>query len=171
MEEQSIIVALGSNLGNRFSILENAKSQIEDRIGEITLESSWYCSEPIGFDSNEEFLNGCIQVITKLSPEETLKELMLIESELGRVRSNIQGYESRPIDLDIILFGELIIHSETLEIPHPRYHQRKFVLEPLTEIQPSLIDPICKLTMSQLLKNCVDKSFLSIYVQPSSPKA
>lgn len=157
MPEFSYIV-LGSNMGDKFTLLNNAIEIIECRCGKVIKKSSLYESEPWGFVSDENFVNRAICVETELSSHDLLKELLQIESELGRVRKENQvGYASRPIDLDIIYYGDMINNDDFLTLPHPRMHQRNFVLMPLCEIAPDFIHPVFKVANKTLLERCDDE--------------
>ena len=145
-----IILALGSNLGNREDHLSKSISLIEKKIGAVTKISKYFENDPVGFDSTNTFINLCIKVETSKEPLEILKEVRSIEKSLGRKKTKIE-YEDRPLDIDIILFNDLVITSEDLIIPHPRYTSRPFVLVPMCEIG-EYIDPIVFLTCKQLLK-------------------
>lgn len=150
-------LSLGSNLGNRCEHLKNAKDKIQEQIGEIIGESSVYENPPNGFQAETDFLNMCIKVSTQKSPFELLHALKSIETELGRVNPTSNGYASRCIDIDIIFFGERIIVSEQLIIPHTKFRERNFVLVPLNELSPNTIDPITHLTIALLLENSLDE--------------
>ncbi|RCL76761.1 MAG: 2-amino-4-hydroxy-6-hydroxymethyldihydropteridine diphosphokinase [Flavobacteriales bacterium] len=145
-----IILALGSNLGNREENLSNSISLIGKKIGEVTKISKYFENDPVGFDSKNKFINLCIKVETTKKPLEILKELKSIEKSLGRIWTN-KEYEDRPLDIDIILFNDFIMTSEDLIIPHPRYTSRPFVLVPMCGIG-DYIDPKVFLTCKQLLK-------------------
>ena len=100
---------------------------------------------------------------TDLSPEVLLSQILNIEKELGRVRGVLkEGYESREIDIDILLYDNLVNDSEILSIPHPRMHLRKFVLEPLMEIAPNIVHPLFGKTIKELNKICPDKSIVKM---------
>ena len=151
-------ILLGSNLGDREAILESAVDMIEERCGSVVLMSSLYESEPWGFETENLFLNQAIGVETSLSPHDLLSELLQIEAELGRVRQeNHQGYESRPIDLDVIYYDDMVIADEELIVPHPSMHKRRFVLEPLCEIAPDFIHPLFRESNRELLARCEDR--------------
>ena len=145
-----IILALGSNLGNREDNLSKSISLIGKKIGKVTKISKYFENDPVGFDSTNTFINICIKVETTKEPLEILNELKSIEKSLGRQRTK-KEYEDRPLDIDIILFNENITRSEELIIPHPRYTSRPFVLLPMCEIG-DYIDPNVFLTCKQLLK-------------------
>ncbi len=151
-------ILLGSNLGDREAIFESAIDMIEERCGSVVMMSSLYESEPWGFETENLFLNQAIGVETSLEPHDLLKELLQIEAELGRVRlENHVGYESRPIDLDVIYYDDLVIADEELIVPHPRLHQRRFVLTPLCDIAPDFIHPLFKESNRELLARCEDR--------------
>ena len=157
-------VLLGSNMGDRTSILEEARNMIEARCGKIIKKSSLYESEPWGFDTDQNFINQAICIETKLSAHDLLKELLNIESELGRVRNKNQiGYASRPIDLDVIYYGNMINDDNDLVLPHPRLHLRRFVLEPLCEISSDFIHPVFNVTNKELLDRCEDEGIVVRY--------
>lgn len=157
-------ILLGSNMGDREVVLDNAIKEIEKRCGRIVNKSSLYESEPWGFDTDLYFLNQAIAVETELEPHDLLKELLTIEAELGRRRNeNHIGYESRPIDLDIIYIDDMINEDEDLILPHPRMHLRRFVLAPLSEISPDFVHPILRESNSTLLDRCEDQSEVRLY--------
>lgn len=150
-------ILLGSNMGNREELLSEAIELIELRCGKVVLKSSLYESEPWGFDAEIYFLNQSIAIESILSPHDLLNELLAIEAELGRKRKeNHVGYESRPIDLDIIYYDDIINNDEDLILPHPRLHLRRFVLMPLCEIAPDFIHPVFKESNKELLERCED---------------
>ena len=150
-----IIILLGSNIGDRLSILEEASLQIGSRIGNPLISSSIFETEPWGFKHENYFLNQVIGLKTNLSPHMLLTELLRIEKEMGRERSK-EGYQARTIDLDILFYNDLIISENNLEIPHPRLHERRFTLLPLNEILPDYIHPVLKKSVSSLLNECND---------------
>lgn len=157
-------ILLGSNMGNREELLNDAIVMIESRCGKVVLKSSLYESEPWGFDADVYFLNQAIAIESVLSPHDLLKELLTIEAELGRKRKeNHIGYESRPIDLDIIYYDDIINNDEDLILPHPRLHLRRFVLMPLCEIAPDFVHPVLKETNLSLLEKCEDHSEITLY--------
>ena len=128
-----VVLALGSNIGDKVQNIEAAYTLIANEIGIITKKSSFLKNTSVGFESQNEFVNTCIKIETKLSCNDVLKSLQSIEKRMGRVKTtNI--YEDRIIDIDIIFFGDLIINQPNLKIPHPRYHERSFVLQPLKEL-------------------------------------
>ena len=128
-----VVLALGSNIGDKVQNIEAAYTLIANEIGIITKKSSFLKNPSVGFESQNEFVNTCIKVETKLSCNDVLKSLQSIEKRMGRVKTT-HIYEDRIIDIDIIFFGDLIINQPNLKILHPRYHERSFVLQPLKEL-------------------------------------
>lgn len=156
---ETIVLALGSNLGDRSGTIEDAYYKIEKRCGRIVRRSSMYETAPEGFISDDLFLNSAIIIQSELDALSLLAELNSIESELGRKRAESGEYISRTIDIDIIFYGGEIIHSPELTIPHPRFRERLFVLEPINEIAAEWKDPISGLSINllyQYLKNRSD---------------
>jgi 2-amino-4-hydroxy-6-hydroxymethyldihydropteridine diphosphokinase len=129
-----VVIALGSNLGNREENIELAVAEL-NKIIDVTHLSTLYETDPVGGPQQPDYLNAVLIGESELAPRELLKAALSIESELGRVREVHWG--ARTIDIDLIVLGELLISSPELEIPHPRAHQRAFVLEPWLEIDPS----------------------------------
>lgn len=156
-----VYIALGSNKGDRLKHLQEAVDLIFQHIGNIQIISKVYNSEAIGFgseDSADDFLNCCAIVETKLSPEDTMKTLLTIESQLGRIRNLNSGYESRTIDLDIVFYDDLIMDTKLLRVPHLKMRERRFVLQPLNDIASTLKHPTLKKTVSELFDECPDIS-------------
>lgn len=148
----TVYISLGSNLGDRHKIIEDAIVAIEREIGPVCRRSSLIETEPVGFISEHLFLNQVIEVSTILSPEELLQRTQDIERGLGRIQKSVDGgYQDRTCDLDIILYDDLVLSSDILKIPHPRFRHRRFVLIPLSEIAPEVIDPVSGKTISELL--------------------
>lgn len=115
--------------------------------------SSAYITEPWGFEADEWFLNELLVVETDLEPDDLMDRLLEIETELGRVRHpEIPGYQSRTIDLDILYYGDRVIDTEKVTIPHPLLHLREFALKPLCEVIPDFIHPVFHLSQTQLLE-------------------
>lgn len=115
--------------------------------------SSAYTTEPWGFEAEEWFLNELLVVETELEPDVLMDTLLEIEKELGRVRHPGQkGYSSRMVDLDILYYGDRIVNTEKVTIPHPLLHQRKFALMPLCEIIPDFLHPVFNVSQTQLLE-------------------
>ncbi len=136
-----IYLGLGSNLGNREHNIKKAYAGIEEHIGNIVKSSSVYETEPWGFMARNAFLNTVSEVETKLTPSGLLDAILMIETLLGRIREEVQ-YSSRVIDIDILLYDDLIVDEVNLKIPHPHLHKRMFVLVPFCEIAPDAIHPV-----------------------------
>ena len=128
-------LSLGSNLGDRKQLLHTAINEIAERVGRVEAISSCIETEPVGFDSVHLFLNMTVRVTTELNPYELLKVLKQLERDLGRTRKSHDGvHYDRTIDIDILLYDNLEVNSEELQIPHPRMWERDFVMRPLKEI-------------------------------------
>ncbi len=167
-----LYLLIGGNQGNRQQIINNATNLIQQRIGFVAVSSHIYETEPWGDfqDPNTQpFLNIALLVHTNLTPLQALSSALLIEKELGRQRidlpssSNLRTYSSRPIDIDLIFFGNLVINTPTLTLPHPRMHLRRFVLKPLCDIAPDYIHPLFNKTLNTLLSECTDPCSCSCY--------
>ena len=147
-----IFLALGSNLGEKEKNIEAAYEKIEERIGKIVSTSAFYITEPQGFDSHNLFVNSACEVVSKLSIYKVFSITQSIEKEIGRLKkSNSEIYTDRIIDIDIILYDDLILQTPELIVPHPRFYLRLFVLMPMEEIAPDIIHPILKKNISELL--------------------
>ena len=151
----SAYIGIGSNLGEK---QENCLEAVE-RMGKmldcrITGRSDWYLTKPVGVEDQDWFVNGVASLTTEISPQVLLRRVMDIEADMGRVRRERWG--PRIIDLDILLFGQEIIHEKNLKVPHPLMHLRRFVLEPLAELVPDLIHPSLGLSMMELLRRLPD---------------
>ncbi len=143
-------VGIGSNLGDKIDQCQKAISEILAIHGHrLIAQSSFYKTRPVGFLAQDWFINGVIQIETNLEPLELLRKLKEIERKMGRKETVRWG--PRLIDLDLLLYDDLEMKTEELEIPHPRLKERQFVLIPLVEISPNLIHPTFKKTMKELL--------------------
>ncbi|MBO7119723.1 MAG: 2-amino-4-hydroxy-6-hydroxymethyldihydropteridine diphosphokinase [Bacteroidaceae bacterium] len=137
-EREKLYLSLGSNLGDRAQNLRRAIALIEERVGAVQRVSSFIETEPWGFESEHPFLNAACLVLTTLSPIECLEATQQIERELGRKKKSKNGkYHDRPIDIDLLMYGDQTISTPRLTIPHPRMQERDFVMIPLREILPS----------------------------------
>ena len=151
-----IYLLLGSNQGDKIALLKKACKEIAVHIGTIKIFSSFYESEPWGFEADEWFVNQVLQVETILTPEELLTAVQQIEQQLGRVRRQSASYESRAIDIDILFYDMLALQTKELVIPHPRIQERHFTLLPLTEIAPTFRHPLLQKNIATLLHESGD---------------
>ena len=147
------IIGLGSNIGKREQIIMQAIALIGERIGTVEAQSSMYQTQAEGFESDNLFMNAVITVRSALEPHEALSRTHQIELDLGcSTHRNADGsYCDRSLDIDLIACDDMVCHDDTLTLPHPRMHMRRFVLEPLCEIAPQWLHPILHRTASELL--------------------
>jgi 2-amino-4-hydroxy-6-hydroxymethyldihydropteridine diphosphokinase len=150
-----LYILLGGNLGDKQKVFSEARVRLNQQVGSITNQSAIYETEPWGFESDDIFWNQVLEISTSFSPEEVLQQTQQIERELGRIRKTNQ-YDSRTIDIDILFYGDQIIQTENLIVPHPRIQERKFALVPLCEIASELIHPVFLKCIQQLLDECTD---------------
>jgi 2-amino-4-hydroxy-6-hydroxymethyldihydropteridine diphosphokinase len=149
--EHIVYLALGSNLGVRSANLKNAINNLTPQMN-VKAKSNVYETPAWGFEDQPPFLNQVVKVETYMEPEALLLHLKRLESVLGRVPTFQNG--PRLIDIDILFFDDLILDSPIVQIPHPRVHERAFVLVPLNDISPELIHPILQKPVSELLLSC-----------------
>lgn len=158
----NVYISLGSNIGDRKKYLQEALNAVSQRIGDVQCISSIYETPSWGFQAGA-FYNACLWVKTDLSAQEVLDKLLCIERELGRVRyANHIGYQSRTIDLDILLYDDMVLKTNDLTIPHLQIPNRKFVLFPLNEIASDLIHPVLKKSVKTLLDQTSDTSQINV---------
>ncbi len=144
-----VYLGLGSNVGDSEAILQSALAKLNGPDLKLLHVSSLYETEPIGVREQRWFLNLVAEFETDLFPKQLLFRIQKVESELGRRRTVRNG--PRTIDVDILLYGNFVISTEELEIPHPRYRERRFTLAPLAELNPALRDPVTGKTVSDML--------------------
>ena len=157
------LILIGSNQGQRELTISQSIKMLAERCGEVFLLSSLYETEPWGFIAEQNFLNQVVALDTEMNPYDLLRELLMIEKELGRKRHDVEGYESRPIDLDILYYDDIIINDEDLILPHPRLHKRRFALMPLCDIAADFIHPVFNRSNRKLLNECEDTSEVKLY--------
>lgn len=144
-------LALGSNLGDCRTILENALELLDKTPGIKLLSCShWYQTTPIG-PPQPDYINGCALLQVQVTPQQLLQTLLAIEAKFGRIRKERWG--ARTLDLDLLLFENLILDTPTLQLPHPRMRERAFVLVPLAEIAPDWIEPVTGIAIAKLAQN------------------
>ncbi|MEL6556019.1 MAG: 2-amino-4-hydroxy-6-hydroxymethyldihydropteridine diphosphokinase [Cyanobacteria bacterium J06621_11] len=152
-------IALGSNLGHSEQILTNAITVIDQRPGvHVSARSHFYKTAPVG-PPQPDYINACITVETNLSARALLQRLLSIEGQFGRIRKERWG--ARSLDLDLIFYGDRIIDAPKLSVPHPRLHERAFVLIPLMDIAPQWQHPVMKRTVKQLTEQLSDQNLLT----------
>lgn len=152
-----VYIALGSNKGDRLKHLQDAVDLIFKQIGKVNIISKVYNTPALGFESDD-FLNTCLLIETPLEAQDVLQQLLQIETQLGRQRTESSGYEARTIDLDVLFFNDEIIENKDLVVPHKELHKRKFVLQPLFDIAPKYQHPVYQKSITELLQDCDDKS-------------
>ncbi len=156
MQKRLAFIGLGSNLGDRSGNLARAIQGLKSRGLDTALCSSDYRTDPVEVIDQEEFINKVVGCETDLAPERILEACLAVEERMGRVRTRDKG--PRVIDLDVLLCGSDIRCMESLKVPHPKMHLRRFVLVPLVEISPAAWHPILKTTAVRLLESCPDRS-------------
>jgi len=156
-----VFVGLGANVGDREQNLLAARRGLEDRGFRVTAMSSLYHTEPVDAPPQEWFLNAVAGGETALSPEALLRACLDTERKLGRVRDVPRG--PRTIDLDLLLYGDVVREGPGLVVPHPRMHERRFVLVPLAEIAPGARHPVLGLTTAEMLRRCPDRAQVRLH--------
>jgi len=150
-------VSIGSNLGNK---IENCRKGIDALLADgqsiLVKSSSFYRTSPVDYEEQDWFVNLVIKIKTDLEPVDLLDKMKEIEAAAGRKASTVR-FGPRVLDLDIIFFGDRIIQTAKLEVPHPRMHKRRFVLKPICDIEPSMVHPLLGKDMRFLLDGLEDK--------------
>ena len=153
-----VIIGLGSNLSDRFAALSRALTLLKEEAGDIVAASSVWETEPWGFDAEDKFLNMVAVLETCRQPRQLMQLFRSIEGRMGRKRSGGGRYQSRIIDIDILLWQDRVISMPGLEVPHPKLADRRFVLEPLNEVAPDAVHPVTGLTVKEMHDLCADNS-------------
>ncbi len=151
--DHTAYLSIGSNLGDKFGHCRNAMSTIEKNgVGKIVAQSLFYATEPVDYKDQDWFLNAALKLITPLDPRALLEKLQQIQSAGGRKNNGIR-FGPRVIDLDIIFYDNSVFEDVRLVIPHPRMHKRRFVLQPICDIDPQVVHPVLGKTVDELLGN------------------
>lgn len=167
-KQHQILVSIGSNVGNRLENLTQAIHLVNEQVASVVKVSPLYETPAWGFESAA-FYNGVVVLHSYKSPQKILAQLLKIEKQMGRVRTQDQGYQARIIDLDIISYDEEQLTTETLQIPHPQLQHRNFVLLPLKDIVPNWVHPVLKKSVAELLATTIDTSVCTKVHQLVSP--
>jgi 2-amino-4-hydroxy-6-hydroxymethyldihydropteridine diphosphokinase len=145
----TVYLSLGSNVGDRAAWLRAALEAMPGAGVRVLRVSPVYETEPVDYTDQPRFLNLAVEAETELCPEELLSRTAAIEQQLGRLRDVPKG--PRTLDIDILLYGDSVLSSERLQIPHPRMHERAFVLQPLADLAPDLLHPVLHQSVRQIL--------------------
>jgi 2-amino-4-hydroxy-6-hydroxymethyldihydropteridine diphosphokinase len=164
IQRVGIYLGLGSNIGDREDNLRHALSALKASEVLPCRSAALYSTEPRDFENQPWFLNTVVEVLTSLEPQYLLQACLALETSAGRIRTIPSG--PRAIDIDILLYDEVIVTAEGLRIPHPRFRERRFVLVPLVELAPEAVDPVSGRTMRQLLDVCSDTGVVQHYGDP-----
>lgn len=156
--KKRVFLSLGSNLGDRKAYLDRALEELPGAGVEVLRVSPMYESEPVDYAAQPWFLNCVVEAATEAMPLQLLHRLQQIENRLGRRRGTQIRRGPRTIDIDILLYGNQVISTSTLTVPHPRMTQRRFVLEPLRELSPDLRHPVSRRTVGELLSEASGQS-------------
>ena len=149
-------IGVGSNLGDKINNCLEAVVRIDEISGcRVTAQSDFYRTQPVGVKGQDWYVNGVIVLSADIPAQDLLKGLLAIEVDMGRERK--KKWDSRIIDLDILLFGEEVISEKGLQVPHPLMHSRRFVLAPMVSLAPDLIHPVLGKSMAELLVDSPEK--------------
>jgi 2-amino-4-hydroxy-6-hydroxymethyldihydropteridine diphosphokinase len=160
----AVFVALGTNLGDREKNLARGVAGLAERGVRVTRASSVYETEPVGGPAQGAYLNAVVQADTMLDAAAVLASCLDVERAVGRKRGVANA--PRTLDLDLLLYGSLVVRTKGLTVPHPRMHERRFVLAPLMEIAPDARHPVLGLTVAEMSALCPDRSAVAIYAPP-----
>ena len=149
-----VVLALGANLGDRIATIRRAIAMLSDSVLHDVRASAMYETEPVGYTDQPSFINMAITGVTTLPASELYHRCKAIELDLGRTPR--AKWHEREIDIDVVLYGENVVHEADLMIPHPRMHERRFVLQPCADIAPAMLHPILHRRVDDLLKDCTD---------------
>lgn len=156
MEKHIAFISVGSNMGDKIENCTNGIAALaQSEISTLIKQSKFYFTEPVDYKDQDWFVNSMVKIETVLDPFQLFYKLQSIQQDAGRIHDAIR-YGPRILDLDIILFDDMVINSSKLIIPHPRMHKRCFVLKPFCDIDPKIVHPVLKKDMQYLLDNLDD---------------
>ncbi len=159
-----VYLSLGSNMGDRLGYLQQATSILAAHKDiNIVSTSSFYETEPWQMESKNWFVNAVVQISTTLSPEALLDETQRIEVQLGRTKNSAKDYADRTVDIDLLFYDDLIMHTGELTVPHPLMHKRAFMLVPMLEIAQDYVHPLFKKTISALYDELENPEMVYLY--------
>ncbi|WP_348813360.1 2-amino-4-hydroxy-6-hydroxymethyldihydropteridine diphosphokinase [Flavobacterium maritimum] len=166
--QHQVVLSIGSNQGNRLENIERCLQLIHLEIGTVIRVSRLYETPSWGFDS-EAFYNCALVLHTFSAPNKILSQVLKIEKKMGRIRTDAQGYQSRVIDIDLIVFDDQVIDSEKLQVPHPLMQNRKFVLLPIQDLNLNWVHPVLNKSIDELLEITPDASICKVVRSLNSP--
>jgi deoxyguanosine kinase len=166
--QHQVVLSIGSNQGNRLENIESCINLIHQEIGTVIQVSKLYETPAWGFESDA-FYNCALLMHSSSSAQKILNEVLKVEKQLGRIRTGQQGYQSRIIDVDLIVFDDQIIETEKLQIPHPLMQNRKFVLLPMQDLRLNWIHPVLRKTVSELIAMTPDDSVCTVVHKLKNP--
>ena len=150
-------ISVGSNLGNKLENCRQGIQSLTEHNVRIVAQSNLYQTEPVDYKDQGWFINFAVKIETDLDPFQLMERIQTIQRKAGRIHDEIR-FGPRILDLDIILYDEVVIHSPQLIVPHPRMHERRFVLQPLCDIDPTIIHPVLRMEVQSLLNTLDEKT-------------
>lgn len=155
-QKHAVYISIGSNIGNKLKNCQNGiAALIKPGLSLLRKQSPFYSTEPVDYKNQDWFINAVIKIQSIFDPYQLLSEIQSIQQGVGRISDPVR-YGPRVLDLDILLYDDLVINSSGLVIPHPRMHKRRFVLKPICDIDPKVVHPVLKKDMRHLLANLGD---------------
>ena len=155
-QKHAVYISIGSNIGNKLKNCQNGiAALIKPGLSLLRKQSPFYSTEPVDYKNQDWFINAVIKIQSIFDPYQLLSEIKSIQQGVGRISDPVR-YGPRVLDLDILLYDDLVINSSGLVIPHPRMHKRRFVLKPICDIDPKVVHPVLKKDMRHLLDNLGD---------------